>query len=360
MTVTDLHCDTILEIQAGTSIRNHNSETHIDIPRLREGRITLQVFACFIPSVYPQELAHQEALYLLDLIQQTCSDNNGDLEHVTEVSQWAQINGNRIAVLSAVENGHAIDNDLDKLAALYDHGARYMTLTHSKHLEWAASSGEEFDAEHGLSSFGEQVIREMNNMGMMIDVSHVHETTFWDVIRLSKKPIIASHSNVYNLCPTPRNLTDDQIKAIADNGGIIGINFFPGFLDGEYASYLTEHCGDLFKLLNAIEKQYMNDPVAKTMAMRELSADLNRRLGHIKVSFRSIIDHIEYIINLAGEDCVGFGSDFDGIPSLPYDVNGCDAFGLLLDYLHERGYSRSTIEKIAGENFRRVWQAQFA
>jgi membrane dipeptidase len=358
ISVADLHCDSILEIQAGADIGVNNSDIHLDIPRLKKGHVKLQVFACFIPSLTPARRAFNEAVSLLALIKNTCSEKESYLKCITEYSEYSDNTDPRILVLSAVENGHAIENDLKKLETLKENGACYMTLTHSKHLAWAASSGEEYHGKDGLSSFGREVIHVMNELGMIIDVSHVHESTFWDVIRYSRRPIIASHSNARALCDTPRNLSDDQIKAVADNGGMIGINFFPGFLDQHYADYLKKHCGDLFTMLNRIEKEFLNDPPAKIKAMHDMSADLASRLEHVNITYERIIDHVEHIMNVGGDDYVGFGSDFDGVPSLPTGVHGCDIYPDIIEKMRERGLSEKTVKKIAVDNFMRVWASQ--
>jgi membrane dipeptidase len=197
----------------------------------------------------------------------------------------------------------------------------------------------------------------MNEMGMIIDVSHVHETTFWDTIKLSRRPLIASHSNSYTLCPSARNLTDDQIKAIADNGGMIGINFYPGFLDAKYLQGILERCQDLFVKFDTLEEAYWRYPVKRMDAFRELGLEFEKRMSDIKVGYERIIDHMAHIINLVGEDFVGFGSDFDGLPTLPDKMTGCDIFPSIVQSLEVEGFSSATISKICKDNFLRVLEA---
>ncbi len=181
--------------------------------------------------------------------------NNDRIELVKNYNDVLSVfQTDKIGIMLAVENGHAIQGNPARLSELFDFGVRYMTLTHSRHLSWAASSGEKWDKPYGLSSIGRDIIREMNHLGMMVDVSHVHERTFWDVIELSEKPIIASHSNCSAICPTARNLTDEQIRAISANKGMMGINFYPGFLDKTYMDYQHANCRDLYEQLVDIEK----------------------------------------------------------------------------------------------------------
>jgi len=192
---------------------------------------------------------------------------------------------------------------------------------------------------------------------MIIDVSHVHESTFWAVINVSKKPIIASHSDAAGLCPVPRNLTDNQIKAIADTGGMIGLNFYPGFLNKQYEQAQIKRCGDLFLMLLDVERDLWNNAIKKQKALQELGNQLNKRLTDIHVGIGAIIDHMSYMIDLVGDDHVGFGSDFDGLPALPAGMTGCDVFPLIIEMMRERGFSDKSVEKICFKNFIRVLAA---
>ncbi len=353
--VFDLHCDTIVEIQAGADFKTGNPSGHMDIPRLREGKIGAQVFACFVSSIVPEKYAYGEAINLLELVNETCQKYESDLQKVGTIDDVRQVlDSNKIAILPAVENGHVIASDLSNLEKIRLLGAKYMTLTHSSNLSWAASSGETSGDFEGLTPFGEKVIAAMNEMGMIIDVSHVHESTFWDVIKLSRRPIIASHSNAFTICPTPRNLTDDQIRAVAEGGGMIGINFYPGFLDSIYAEKQLERCGDLFSLFDQIEIDHWQNPTQKVKAMQELGHTFEERMIGIRVKNDAIIDHMVYIINLVGDDFIGFGSDFDGLPALPADITGCDTYPDLINIMEEKGFSDETIEKICQKNFLRV------
>jgi membrane dipeptidase len=262
-----------------------------------------------------------------------------------------------VAIFPAVENGYAIENNLRNLENLRSFGIRYMTLTHARNLKWAASSGEEKSAFEGLTPFGKKVIAAMNEMGIIVDLSHVHESTFWAVLKESKRPPIASHSDAAALCATPRNLTDDQIKAIADKGGMIGINFFPGFLDKQYLTEQTKRCGDLFERFSRIENDYWHDPQSRAAGMHQLGDELLGRMANVTVGPEAILRHINHIIDLVGDDYVGFGSDFDGVPTLPHGISGCDIFPLLIGRMRSDGFSGETIHKISSANFMRVLKA---
>ncbi len=354
--VCDLHCDTLLELEGGTSLAS-NPAGHVDIPRLRAGRVGLQVFACFVPSGFTATRAHQEANALLDVLAVACARHADEVQLVQDAQGVeAAVSAGKIAVLPAVENGHAIAGDLRNLELFRSRGVRYMTLTHARHLEWAASSGEDWNGERGLTPFGEDVVREMNRLGIIVDVSHVHERTFWDVVRVARRPFIASHSNAAALCPVSRNLTDDQLRAVAASGGVVGINFFPGFLDPDYFPALGASLPGLFRELEETELRYADDPAARQAAMREMSNSILARVGPPKATIETVVDHIERIARVAGEDHVAFGSDFDGVPhsQLPQDVPDCSAFPRLLERLAARGFSEPALRKIAWENFLRV------
>ncbi len=353
--IADLHCDTIIKVQAGADPASDDPHVEVRLPALERGQVGLQVFACFVSSVLPEARAVTEARVLLGLVDDLCrrhSDRLQRVETAAEVAEaWA---AGRMAVVPAVENGHAIGGDLANLQRLREAGARSMTLTHSAHLSWAASSGKPLEDVSGLTIIGEKVVAAMNEMEMIIDVSHVHETTFEDVVRLSRKPFIASHSCASALCPIARNLTDDQIRAVADSGGMVGINFFPGFLDLSYWDRLLETCGDLFSRLDDLELERMDDPAARIEGFRRFGEDLEQRMVGVVVGLERVADHVEHVVSLVGDEHVGFGSDFDGVPTLPEGISGSDCFPAILDALRRRGFGEQSIERIASGNFLRI------
>lgn len=347
----------MLELQGGASLAS-NPHGHLDLPRLRAGGVRLQVFACFVSGGLSGARAKTETDALLDTLAAECGRHADEIQLVEDASGVeAAVRSGRTAAMAAIENGLAIAGDPANLEHFRARGVRYMTLTHARHLEWAASSGEAWTGEYGLTPLGEQVVREMNRLGIVVDVSHVHERTFWDVTRTARRPFIASHSNAAALCPVARNLTDDQLRAVAASGGMVGVNFFPGFLDPGYLPSLGQSLDGMFRGLEEAELRYIDEPAKRLAAVRELSADALRRIGPAKASIDTVVDHIEHIVKVIGDDHVGFGSDFDGVQQLPHDLPDCSAFPAILDRLAAHGFGDASLRKIAWENWLRVLRA---
>jgi membrane dipeptidase len=361
MPVCDLHLDTVLEIQGGADLQRGNPEGHVDASRMRRGGAGLLVFACFVPNVLPHGRVFREATDLLDVIDRTCRQLPGDLRKIeTAADAEAARAAARIGILPAVENGHAIESDLGKLEQLRRRGMRYMTLTHARHLEWAASSGEPWTGSSGLTAFGREVVRAMESLGVIVDVSHVHESTFWDVARIARKPFIASHSCAAALCPMGRNLTDDQIRAIAASGGMVAVNFFPGFLDPAYFAADASGVEKLFADLDRIEAEHADDPARKLAEVHRAGRAMRESRGPAKADLGLLVAHIRHIVDLVGDEHVGLGSDFDGVPDLPCDVPDCSAYPRILARLGREGLSEHSVGKIAWKNFLRVLAANDA
>jgi len=266
----------------------------------------------------------------------------------------------RLAAMMGVEGGHMIEDDLSKLEALYKRGARYLTLTHNIAPSWVTSAADETTKPNlpnkGMTDFGRQVVQRMNQLGMMIDVSHAGDQTFWDVIKLSTKPIIASHSSVYSLVPHRRNLKDDQIKAIAKNGGVIQVNFNAGFIDStvdkKEAAFMENHKTEI----DALMKSGMKDYYALDYVYAKYPVESNAMRPALSV----LIDHIDYIVKLVGVDYVGLGSDFDGINLTPQQLDDVTTYPLITKALLGKGYSKKDIHKILGGNLLRVLKANEA
>ena len=314
--VVDLHCDTIGRVMAGEDLRQDLPKGHIDIPKLKRGAVDLQVFACYVaPPANDSEKvqAAKKAFDQIDACLKLVSDNPEDLILVRSSAEFSRsYNSGKTAVLIGIEGGYAIENDLGLLRAFYQSGVRLMTLTHWTRTDWADASGDPEPRFGGLTEFGESVVREMNRLGMVVDVSHAHEETFWDVIRVSQAPVVASHSCCRALSDHHRNLTDDQLKALAKNGGLIGINFFPDFLD----------------------------------------AQAERKTA---VSVKTVVDHIDHVVKVTGTaDNVGLGSDFDGISATPVGLEDAGRLEAVTRELLARGYKESDVRKILGGNFSRV------
>ncbi len=328
-------------------------KTHTDLARWKKGGLDVQIFSvyCDGDAKNPYAFANRE----MDSLDAVVARNPGKIVKVSNVAELLKaVKQHKIAALFGVEGGHMIENDLDKLDALYKRGARYLTLTHNIAPSWATSAADETTNANlphkGLTDFGKQVVQRMNQLGMIIDVSHVGEQTFWDVIKLSTKPIMASHSCVYNLTPHRRNLKDDQIKAIAKNGGVIQLNFNPGFIDStvgkKETAFLAKHAAEMDSLM----KTGLGDFYSMDYLYHKYTEETNA----IRPPLSMLIDHIDYIVKLVGVDYVGLGSDFDGINITPQQLDDVTSYPLITKELLKRGYSKKDIRKILGGNFLRV------
>lgn len=263
--------------------------------------------------------------------------------------------------MMGVEGGHMIEENLQYLDALYRKGARYMTLTWNNSTSWATSAQDETTrrdsltkAGHiGLTDFGKKVVRRMNQLGMMVDVSHVGEQTFWDAINTTTKPVIASHSCAYSLCPVFRNLKDDQIKAIGKNGGLIHLNFYSGFVDSTFNRRMREFNQRHRPEVDSLRKlKWDNYEIEEWMA-----AKYPLEATNLRPPLSLLLEHLDYIVKLIGVDHVGLGSDFDGISSSPQQLDDVTSYPLITKELLKRGYNKNDVRKILGENFIRVFTA---
>ncbi len=318
--VVDMHCDTIGRFMAGEDLSQDLPKGHIDIPKLKRGGVDLQVFACFVPppaSEAEKFLAANKAFAQIEAVNKLVEMNRDDLALVRSAEEAnAARNASKTGVLIGIEGGYAIENDLTLLREFYRAGVRLMTLTHWTATDWADASGDEKPVHGGLTEFGESVVREMNRLGMIIDVSHVHDETFWDVLRLSKAPVVASHSCCRALSPHHRNMSDEMLKALAEKDGVVGINFYPSFLN----------------------------------------SDIDKKLPAVDV--KTVVDHIDHVIKVTGDaDHVGLGSDFDGITETPAGLENAGLLPNITKELVARGYKPEDIRKILGGNFLRVFGA---
>lgn len=355
--VADLHCDTALRMFQGVQIGLRDTTGHVDIPRLREGGIDLQVFACFISTNHPKDDCADYVHRMLDTLEAQFEGNKEDIA-ICKNSKEAEeiINSGKIAAFLGVENGVAIKNSLEELERFYQRGVRYLTLTHLESNDWCISSGDENPEFFGFTDFGRKVVRKMNQLGMIVDLSHASQSAFWEVLKVTSDPIIASHSCVYSLCPHDRNLTDDQLKALAKNGGMVGINFFPGFLSEEFSEKLKKAWEKAKKEREDLLEKYEDDYSKKKEIYHQIWEDIKGELEGIEVDYTLVLDHIDYVVNLVGVDYVGLGSDFDGVTFLPKGLEDCSKLPEITKELVRRGYSESDIKKILGENFMRVFR----
>ncbi|MBC7650832.1 MAG: membrane dipeptidase [Deinococcales bacterium] len=331
-------------------------KAHTDLARWKQGGLDVQLFSvyCDGDAKNPYAYANRE-MDSLDAIV------NRNPDKILKVANYAElvkaIKQHKIAAMFGVEGGHMIEDDLNKLDTMFTRGARYLTLTHNIAPSWATSAADETTNPNlphkGLTDFGRKVVQHMNQLGMLVDVSHAGDKTFWDVINLTTKPIIASHSSVYSLVPHRRNLKDDQIKAIAKNGGVIQVNFHPEFIDKSFnlkeLAFLKKYAPEMDSLMkNGMAEFYAIDYLYEKYALETTT---------MRPPLSMLIDHIEYIIKLVGADYVGLGSDFDGINLTPEQLDDVTTYPLITNALVNKGYTKKDITKILGGNFLRVLKA---
>jgi len=354
--VLDLHDDTTqMMVDEGYDLTQRHDYGEVDVPRMREGRVTGVFLSIWTDAVlYTPTESIRRALEQIDAIQLQIARHPDQLALCTTAAQvLAAKKSHRIALLMGLEGGHMIDSDLAMLRTYYRLGVRYMTLTHTEHTPWADSASHP-PVHNGLTDFGKQVVREMNRLGMMVDISHVSDKTFYDAIATSKAPIIASHSSCRALDDVPRNMTDDMLRALAKNGGVVHINFFEGFLDHGFADRF-----DALTELQARQDQQeadapkFGDRSQLGPAARRVNAARIAKLGRLPLS--RLLDHIDHAVKVAGIDHVGLGSDFDGADDqFPQGMEDISKIPNLVRGLMERGYSDSDILKILGGNTLRV------
>jgi membrane dipeptidase len=356
--VVDTHNDILMKaVDQGLILDNDlTGKAQSDLARWKKGGLDVQLFSvyCDGDAKNPFAYANRE----MDSLDAVVARNPDKIVKVANYKELLKaIKQKKIAAMFGVEGGHMIEDDLNKLEALYNRGARYLTLTHNIAPSWATSAANETTnlnlPNKGLTDFGRQVVQRMNQLGMLIDISHAGEQTFWDVIKLTTKPIIASHSSVYNLVPHRRNLKDDQIKAIAKNEGVIQVNFNPGFIDKSFNAKETAFLKKYATEMDSLMKGGMQEFYAMDYLYKKYAAETNT----MRPPLSMLIDHIEYIINLVGVDYVGLGSDFDGINLRPQQLDDVTSYPLITKALVEKGYSKKDISKILGANFLRVLQA---
>lgn len=332
-------------------------KTHSDLNRMRSAGVDVQIFSiwCDGQKENPFAWANREIDTLYAVVAR-----HPDKMMITKTPEelMKAVKGKKLAAMMGVEGGHMIENDLNKLDSLAKRGVRYMTLTWNNSTSWASSARDEAhgtvpNSKSGLNDFGKSVIKRMNELGMMVDLSHVGEQTFWDAINTTKKPVIVSHSCVYNLCPVPRNLKDDEIKAVAKNGGVIHLNFYSGFLDSNF-----EKNDSLFGVKHKAEKDSLLKLNPETyFANQYLYEKYKDEVQAIRPPLSLLVDHLDYIVKLVGINYVGLGSDFDGINSAPRELEDITNYPLITKALIARGYSKKDIYKILGGNFLRVFRA---
>jgi membrane dipeptidase len=353
--VVDAHSDTPLRlVDQKIDIGVRSIEGDMDIPRLCEGGIDAQVFAAWVDPNFLPNNAIKRAIALLDGLTEQIAKYPDKIEIALTATDVRNIvSENKIAAILAVEGGHAIEDDLAVLRTFYKLGVRYMTLTWMNTNNWADAAGD-IAKWGGLTEFGVKVVKEMNRLGMLVDVSHVSDETFWDVLQVSSDPVIASHSCCRALCKHFRNLSDDMLKVLAENGGVLCINFYNGYLDSEYTKQWRELNRELKPLRDSLKKKYADDR-SKVLAEYRPIVEKKKADRIRPVPLDKLIDHIDYAVKVAGIDHVGLGSDFDGVSDMPVGLEDCTGVPKITEALVRRGYSDEEIRKILGENFLRVF-----
>jgi membrane dipeptidase len=352
--VIDTHDDTTQRLlDPSFDIRTRHNDGNIDIPRMREGGLNAIFFSIWIPSKTVGPEAVKKAIDQIDAVREAVRKHPNDLVLATTADEIRSAKKqNKIAALMGVEGGHMIDNDLAVLRSYAALGVRYMTLTHMGNTDWADSSTDT-PAHNGLTDFGKQVVLEMNRLGVMVDISHVSDKTFYDAIATSKAPVIASHSSARALTEAPRNMTDDMMRALAKNGGVIQINYHVGFISQEFRDFEKAH-PEAEKEINEEVKKRCGDNESCSLVMGDqVVRDLMQAGKLPKVDWTKIIDHIDHTVKIAGIDHVGLGSDFDGAV-MPIGMQDVTHLPQITDALFQKGYSDSDIRKILGENTLRV------
>lgn len=360
--VVDTHADTPQRfLDQGFDIGNTdpNDLGHISLDKARAGNLGAEFFSIWVEPSFKGQFAHR-ALDLIDSVYEQAERHPDRMMMAFSVADIQRAHKQKkLAALMGMEGGHPIENDIHLLRDFYRLGVRYMTLTWSNTNEWADSSGDINDpkVEHhnGLTDFGKQVVVEMNRLGMMVDISHVADKTFYDAVAISKAPVIASHSSARALTNAPRNMTDDMLRALAKNNGVVMVNFFSGFDDEDFRKAAEATAKERDAALEAFLAQHKSDgkpvPYAEYDHLeREWMAKIPRP------PLKSLIDHIDHIAKVAGVDHVGLGSDFDGVSgATPTGIDSAADLPRITQALLDRGYSASDIQKILGGNLLRVF-----
>lgn len=325
---------------------------HTDLARMKQGGLTAEFFSVYIDRKYATEGGSaRRALDMIDYVYRAVERHPRDLMFATSTAdiRRAKAQG-RIASLMGIEGGHAIEDSLMALRDFYRLGVRYMTLTHNNTNNWADACCD--TAKHnGLSDFGKEVIREMNRLGMLVDISHVSDKTMSDVLDISTAPVIASHSSARALGDRPRNIPDELLRRIGKNGGVVMVNFYPGFIDKNVIAAARERDARLKPQMDELASKYKNDP-------KRLEEERNKLLAANPLPptpLSILIDHFDHIAKVAGVDHVGIGSDFDGVSSLPVGMEDISKLPSITYELLKRGYSERDVRKILGGNFMRAF-----
>jgi membrane dipeptidase len=361
--IVDTHADTPQRfLDEGFDIASTDPKDigHLSLDKARRGNLGAEFFSIWVE---PETNQGQFARHTFDLIDSVYLQAARHPDHMMMAFSVADIERahreHKLAALMGIEGGHSIENDIHLLRDYYRLGVRYMTLSWSNTNEWADSSGDIEDAKvqhhNGLTDFGKQVVLEMNRLGMMVDISHVADKTFWDTIATTKAPVIASHSSARALVDAPRNMTDDMLRAVAKNGGVVQVNFYNGFVDAEFRKAMEAQAKDQAAAIQKYTDQLKAEGKPVTyVEINRIECDWMAKIP--RPPLKSLIDHIDHIAKIAGIDHVGLGSDFDGVSgATPQGIDSAADLPKITQSLLERGYSASDIHKILGGNLLRVF-----
>jgi membrane dipeptidase len=336
---------------AGLPVSGDDAPLMTDIPRLRAGQVGAQFWSVWIPVDVQGAAAVEMTIEQIDLVKRMCAHYPRDLAMAYTAADIVRLHkAGKIAALIGVEGGHQIDNSLAVLRAYYELGARYLTLTHSSNTAWA-DSATDAPVHHGLTAFGKEVVREMNRLGMLVDLAHVSADTMRAALAVSEAPVIFSHSSARALVDHPRDVPDDVLRAVAANGGVVMVNFAPHYVSDARRRWAADRAAEQARYNSPpFGGLYIGDPARAKAAL----AEWERAHPRPPVTLGAVADHIEHIAKIAGADHVGLGSDFDGIPEAPVGLDGVDKYPALLRELAHRGWSDADLSKVAGANVLRV------
>lgn len=358
--LADTHNDVLSSgVLDGIDISYRVTSGHTDLVRLEEGGVDIQFFSVWTGDSARTKDFYHDAMQEIDSFNMLLLKNPSKLALATNYKEVKKaLQQEKLVALIGVEGGHMIMNDLAKLEELANSGMRYLTLTWNNSHDWASSAMDETQRpdslDHlGLTAFGKQVVQKMNELGVIVDLSHVGEKTFYDAIATSTKPVMLSHSSVWNICPVFRNVKDEQIKAVANNGGVICINFYSGFISRRWDEQQQS--------LNLERVKFFQDRSHQDSASvrNEWRSYRSLKLDALRPTIGELADHIDYIVRLVGDKYVGIGSDFDGVSSLPVGLDDVTSYPKITIELLRRGYSKKSIRRILGGNVMRVMKANF-
>ena len=351
MFLLDSHCDTPSHILRMRDLAVDDKYSHVDFPKLRRGGVDGAFFALYTPASLSESESYVHASRLLAGVRRVLEFHKDKARLATDRNEAYKNKADGLfSIFLGLENGAALGSSLERIEEFYEAGVRYITLCHSRNNQICDSCAEG-GGWNGLSKFGKDVVRVMNRLGMLVDVSHISDASFYDVLETSTRPVVATHSCCRALCDHPRNMTDAMIKDLAAAGGVIQINFYPLFLDSGF-KHVLEQSG-IMEYGERIESEFIADPASSTKraAWNKVQDELN---ALARPSYKLIADHIDHVVSLVGIEHVGIGSDYDGIEVTPQGMEDISRMPVLFEELRSRGYTDSDLSKIASDNFFRI------